>query len=227
MATKEWLLSHEHMTLEEQGKILGCGKQTVVNLRRRAGIPPFNKFIDLKGKTFGDREIIERDSERKSKNKRSNRTYWFCRCKCGKIDSVSTCHLLHGKGQSCVTCAKYKGIGDLSLSYYKIIESNALYRDIDFKVSHQFLWNLFLKQEGKCALSGVTLEIGKESDPIRKRLGKERTASLDRINSSLPYIEENVQWIHKDIQKMKWELPEDKFINWCGIIYKNKRKENE
>ena len=41
------------------------------------------KFQDLTGQTFGYWTVIEKDSSPKSK-----KTYWICKCKCGKIKSV-------------------------------------------------------------------------------------------------------------------------------------------
>jgi hypothetical protein len=42
--------------------------------------------------------------------------------------------------------------------------------------------------------------------------------SLDRIDSSLGYIEGNVQWIYKEIQFMKRVLSQEDFIGWCEKI---------
>jgi hypothetical protein len=44
------------------------------------------------------------------------------------------------------------------------------------------------------------------------------TASLDRIDSSKGYIEGNVQWIHKHINKMKNNFNESYFIEICKKI---------
>jgi peroxiredoxin family protein len=52
------------------------------------------------------------------------------------------------------------------------------------------------------------------------------TASLDRKDSSKGYTKDNIQWIHKDLQKMKMDMPEDKFINWCNLIIENRKKNN-
>lgn len=60
-------------------------------------------------------------------------------------------------------------------------------------------------------LSGVALVFSR----TRKN---ETTASLDRINSSIGYIEGNVQWVHKDVNKMKMAMVEDKFLYWCKTI---------
>lgn len=44
------------------------------------------------------------------------------------------------------------------------------------------------------------------------------TASLDRIDSSKGYIEGNVQWVHKRINKMKLDDSDTEFIEWCRLI---------
>ena len=47
---------------------------------------------------------------------------------------------------------------------------------------------------------------------------KYTSASLDRIDSSKGYIEGNVQWVHKDINKIKTDMSDNKFIEWCKLI---------
>jgi len=46
----------------------------------------------------------------------------------------------------------------------------------------------------------------------------ENTASLDRIDSSKGYVKDNVQWVHKDINRMKWNFPQDKFVKLCSFV---------
>jgi hypothetical protein len=55
---------------------------------------------------------------------------------------------------------------------------------------------------------------------------KERTASLDRIDSSFGYIEGNVQWVHKDINIIKLDYDQDYFIKICSAVCNYKNKEN-
>lgn len=45
-----------------------------------------------------------------------------------------------------------------------------------------------------------------------------QTASLDRINSNLGYEPNNVQWVHKDINKMKLDYNQQYFINMCTYV---------
>jgi hypothetical protein len=45
-----------------------------------------------------------------------------------------------------------------------------------------------------------------------------RTASLDRIDSTKGYIEGNLQWVHRDINKLKKNLPDDRFVEICRAV---------
>lgn len=47
---------------------------------------------------------------------------------------------------------------------------------------------------------------------------EEQTASLDRIDSSKGYIPGNVQWVHKDVNKMKLALSEKRLLELCTLI---------
>ena len=49
-------------------------------------------------------------------------------------------------------------------------------------------------------------------------LDLDTTASVDRIDSSGGYVESNVQWVHKDVNKMKMDIPQNQFIEYCKII---------
>ena len=44
------------------------------------------------------------------------------------------------------------------------------------------------------------------------------TASLDRIDSTKGYTKNNIQWVHKTINKMKNVLHDEEFIQWCNLI---------
>ena len=47
---------------------------------------------------------------------------------------------------------------------------------------------------------------------FKKRHNDSKTASLDRIDSSKGYTEDNIQWVHKDVNQMKMDLPEQRFF---------------
>ncbi len=54
-----------------------------------------------------------------------------------------------------------------------------------------------------------------------EKWNSETSASLDRIDSSLGYIEENVQWVHKDVNMMKRIYDNNYFIKMCKLIAEN------
>ena len=59
---------------------------------------------DLTGKRFGHLTVLEPDRERKS-----SRSYWLCRCDCGKICSIQSGHLKDGHTRSCGCLRKSNG----------------------------------------------------------------------------------------------------------------------
>ena len=94
-------------------------------------------------------------------------------------------------------------------------------RKIDFLISKEYVYNLFLKQNRKCALSGVEIKFADTSTLHSKG---HTTASLDRIDSDRGYIEGNVQWLHKYVNIMKWKLSESDFLTWCSLIVNKNQK---
>lgn len=61
-----------------------------------------HNFIDLTGQQFGYWTVLERDFNYcKNHNIKTEKPYWVCKCKCGKIKSVCGDNLRNGKSQSC------------------------------------------------------------------------------------------------------------------------------
>lgn len=85
----------------------------------------------------------------------------------------------------------------------------------NFEVTPKFLWELFLKQNKKCAISGIEIKFCPINEPHDR---KDTTASLDRIDSSKGYTEDNVQWVHKKVNSLKSNFTDKEFIEWCKII---------
>lgn len=117
----------------------------------------------------------------------------------------------------------YKNCGQLSKGVFGRIKNTARARNIEFNLDHEFLWALYQKQEGKCALSGLELKL--ELNYMNSSTGKSTfidpkpvTASLDRIDSTKGYVEGNVQWVHKAINLMKSSLIENDFIYYCKKV---------
>ena len=154
-----------------------------------------------------------------------NRHFWLCQCVCGNTTSVETWHL---KTRHTTTCGclktrtgknniKYQGYEDLSLSMWNKIKSNAKKRNHEFDITIEYAWGIFIKQKKLCVLSGVKIYFASTGKQFNNGCA---TASLDRINNSKGYIIGNVQWVHKDINRMKWAHDEKYFIELCQRVAK-------
>lgn len=122
--------------------------------------------------------------------------------------------------------ARRKNYEDISSSYWSSLKYMAADRKLEFSITREYVWELFIKQNKRCALSGeeITL-IPFNQYGIRKK--KDQTASLDRINSKLGYIEGNVQWVHKAVNMMKWNLEESEFYKWSKKVFHNLKERYE
>ena len=98
------------------------------------------------------------------------------------------------------------------------IRNSSKTRNIKLNIKEEEAFILLCEQENKCALSGVPITLG------TSRRDNKKTASLDRIDSSKPYTKENLQWIHKDLNKMKNSYDQKYFIEFCKLIALKKQK---
>ena len=140
---------------------------------------------------------------------------WECECRvCGKICNVSIGSFHINKSCGCTRYKKGKnhwhwsGVGDLSADFVNLLKIRAKKKKYEWSIDINYLWDLWLKQDGKCALSGVKLTLPDKCDA-------DRTASLDRIDSSKHYIEGNVQWVHQKMNFMKYTLENKEFLDLC------------
>lgn len=121
---------------------------------------------------------------------------------------------------------RWTGYGEISGSTFHKIKNLAVQRKnrkLEFSITIEYMWNLFLEQNRKCVYSDIILTFAKHKKEHTNSLG---TASLDRIDSSKGYIKGNVQWVHKKINIMKQAMSHEEFIEWCKLIAKkyNRKK---
>lgn len=86
-------------------------------------------------------------------------------------------------------------------------------------IDEKYVYDLFLAQNKKCALSGWEIDFNKKSN--------KNTASIDRIDSTQGYIKGNIQLTHKLVNRCKLNCPEDLFYDICKSIYLNKKSQYE
>ena len=150
------------------------------------------------------------------------RIYWKCLCDCGNVTSISSNNLTSLRVKTCGKCNRprnnWSGYGDLSGAFWNKIKNSAKLRNINFddNFTIEDAWELFLKQDKKCSLSGLDIKL---ETNFRFHIDT-HTASLDRIDSAKDYTLNNVQWVHKDINLMKNELDQKTFLKYCEMIVK-------
>jgi len=180
------------------------------------------KRINPIGYTYGKLTVISEHSKT-----RNNHYRYTCKCECGNTTNVLLTHLQRSNTTSCGcdkksignTHHQWNGVGEISGNFWHnhIVRSanGGKRRTLELDINKEYAWDLFLKQNRKCALSGIELKFpSKWKDPIY-------TASLDRIDSGLGYIKNNVQWVHKDINMMKNKFNQNYFIDMCKKIANN------
>lgn len=86
----------------------------------------------------------------------------------------------------------------------------------EFTITFEFIQKLVEVQNNKCAITGIQF-----SDMFGPYF-----ISIDRIDSSKGYTEDNVQLVLARINKMKSNLNQDDFINICKVVYENSIKKS-
>ena len=152
--------------------------------------------------------------------------YCLCECDCGTIKKVEIWTLKHGITKSCgcyhaeiLKKINWTGYKEISGKYWGSLQSSGRRKRLEFNINIKYCWGLYIKQDRKCALSGLPIEF----ETLKRRKKDKFIASLDRIDSKKGYIVGNVQWVVKEINYMKRILTDEKFIFFCKKIAKNNK----
>ena len=154
--------------------------------------------------------VVKLDSGRYAKN-----------CpRCGELQTYSRKNYAEESlqlGKLCRPCSNrttdnsgrglYEGV---RLSWVNKCKIGAETRGIEWDLSVEFIWELYVAQGSVCALSGLPIGWAET--------GTIHTASLDRINSNCGYLPDNVQLVHKDINMMKQSYSNERFVEMCEAV---------
>jgi hypothetical protein len=133
-------------------------------------------------------------------------------CECGNTKLVSAYTIYKGVSTGCKECQNasyvgsnnpsWKGIGKVPGYYFSRNDGRRKMSETNKKYAAE----LIEQQEFKCALTGLPISF------------TDKTASLDRTDSTKPYKKGNIQWVHKDANVMKNGYNLDYFIKMCKLI---------
>lgn len=182
--------------------------------------------VPIQYQIFGDYVVVSKNTGKST----DGHTTFEVKCMlCDKVEFKIAKDLKAGRSKMCKSCASkltaktypppvvYKGIGELGSTFFSAIRRGAEKRGLEFNISKQFAWDLIVKQEFRCALSGIPITLTRKthnSSPAYSLFN----ASIDRIDSTKGYTESNVQWVHKDINMMKQSYSQEYFIELCKLV---------
>lgn len=189
---------------------------------------------DIAGQKYGELTAIKPFA-------RTNRGnwQWTCMCSCGNEINVRIDSLTSGNTKSCGCLQKaaakqtgkkntacgtknpqWRGHGAISGSFLYVIKRSAAQRGISFDLTLEDMWDQYEAQNGLCAYTGKKLVFPESYERDKSNTD---TPSLDRIDSSKGYHKGNIQWVHKLVNKMKFDLPEDTFMLMVKAIYEHRK----
>lgn len=221
-------LKNMYFAKAERGEMAAAFNTTKDKIERNLNL--YDWFHDLNngihafpgmlcGKRFG--KLVAKTCDRVV-NKRGGVTYYICDCDCDGENSknirVSHSHLQSGHTTSC-GCKKITGNKFITGAWWCGIVKSSEERGYDINITLEYITELLIIQDFKCALSGIDLAIPKYGIEH-----KDVTASLDRIDSRKGYLIGNVQWVFRKINYLKSHTPNEEFINYCYKIADWNRK---
>lgn len=181
--------------------------------------------VELTGRRFGMLVVLERIQRRRSTGK--IRYMARCQCDCGHTVETDVASLVRGATTSCgcrrdqydkirgSNSTQFTGHQQISGRDWCVFQRRAKRRGLEFNITIQYAWELYERQEGRCALTGVPISFG--------RWHKQPTASLDRIDNEKGYVEGNLQWVHKSVNIMRNIYSVEHFVQVCLLVARQHR----
>lgn len=214
------LYVNKKMSSVDIGNILRCGMTIVLNHLRKYNIPIRRKYkysrknncpqitdrVDISGQRNGKLEVMVT-------NRICKDVYWECLCDCGTKVYIKTQEWLSKMKKDCGKCTRNTTVekyGDIPYSWFNRLGRAAKNRKLSFEITIEDVWNIYIKQNKKCAFTGDDVIF----DSVRGR----QTASIDRIDSGLGYTKDNIQIIRKECNIMKQNYTDEFFISICKKV---------
>lgn len=122
------------------------------------------------------------------------------------VKNSTLCRCCANKAKALVF-KKYK---EIPVSWFDTKKRKAESKGRLFEFDIKYVWEVYIRQNKKCALSGLPLDFNKDTENAM--------VSLDRINNNKGYVKRNIQLVHKDVNFMKWTYEQKYFIKMCILV---------
>lgn len=111
---------------------------------------------------------------------------------------------------SCSVCSEHSSKLHRKKYWYRYLaqKANSRKKIGSEKITEELLLSILDTQNGKCALSGIQFDVYDDF----------KCPSLDRIDSSLPYLPSNIQLVTIPVNKIKREFDQTEFVKLCKLI---------
>ena len=94
-------------------------------------------------------------------------------------------------------------------------------RDANCNINSRYLYNLWLAQEGKCALSGIPM---RWSRGVTGAVVQWNSISTDRMNPNIGYRQGNLRLVCFCFNSMRGRLSDEEMFEAASTLVKNMRK---
>ncbi len=107
-------------------------------------------------------------------------------------------------------------VGNFPRHVWNNTKKRAKVDKIEINISEEYLNQILVEQDYFCAISGTKLVSSNDT--------KLNTVSVDRINSSIGYVEGNIQIVHRTFNVLKWNHNEIDLIEMCEMVATHLKK---
>lgn len=171
-----------------------------------------SELLDLTGQTYNKWTVIKRGHSKQTP-KGQTKTYWNCKCSCGKIKDVYMDSLKSGKSKSC-GCTKGREQGDAAKHMaYNLYKTGAKGRSLEFNITE----NDFIKLTSQNCYY-CDSKPSNRSGSIKNK-GFYNYNGLDRVNNDIGYNVDNIVPCCKNCNLAKRQLTQTEFFDLIKKVY--------
>lgn len=160
---------------------------------------------------------IEKLATEIKRQKKKGKTKFYCNLVCAGKNNHN--HLEIYRQQTTEVIKKYCGNRQDEYSAFRyhlnIAKTRSKKYKRDFDITLEFLKQLWISQEGKCAATGLSLEIKYIQTKKQRKCKSPFQASLDRIDNNKGYTQDNVRFVCYMFNIARNDFDDEQVIDFC------------